>query len=39
VGELERQRLRSRSRNYEQYLRLLSALERAEALETRVLID
>ena len=39
VSELERQRLRSRSRNYEQYLRLLSALERAEALETRVLID
>ena len=39
VSELERQRLRSRSRNYQQYLRLLSALERAEALETRVLID
>jgi len=39
VSELERQRLRNRSRSYQQYLRLLSALERAEALETRVLID
>jgi len=39
VSELERQRLRDRSRNYQQYVRLLSALERAEALETRVLLD
>src|SRR2546423_1356572 len=39
VGELERERLHARSRNYAQFLRLLSALERAEALDTRVLID
>jgi hypothetical protein len=39
LGELERQRLHERSRNYAQYLRLLIALERAEALNTRVLID
>src|SRR5437667_3726678 len=39
VSELDRQRLRDRSRNYQQYVRLLSALERAEALETRVLLD
>lgn len=35
----ERERLHARSKNYAQYLRLLSALERAEALRTRVLID
>jgi hypothetical protein len=39
VSELERERLNARSRNYAQFLRLLSALERAEALDTRVLID
>ena len=39
VSELERERLRARSRNYAQFLRLLSALERAEALDTRVLVD
>ncbi len=39
LSELERQRLHARSRAYGQFLRLLSALERAEALETRVLID
>jgi len=39
LGELERERLHSRSRNYAQYLRLLAALERAEALGTRVLVD
>jgi len=39
LGELERERLHARSRTYGQFLRLLSALERAEALETRVLID
>jgi hypothetical protein len=39
LGELERDRLNSRSRSYAQFLRLLMALERAEALETRVLID
>jgi len=32
-------RLHVRSRNYAQFLRLLSALERAEALNARVLID
>ena len=35
----ERERLNSRSRNYAQYLRLLAAFERAEALRTGVLID
>lgn len=39
LSELERERLHARSRTYDQFLRLLSALERAEALETRVLID
>ena len=39
VSELERERLHARSRNFVQFQRLLSALERAEALETRVLID
>lgn len=32
-------RLKERSRNYIQFLRLLTALERAEALNTRVLVD
>ncbi len=32
-------RLHARGRNYAQYLRLLNALERAEALNTRLLID
>src|SRR4026209_2921166 len=32
-------RLTSRSRNYNQFLRLLTAIEKAEALNTRVLID
>lgn len=35
----ELQRLHSRGRNYLQFLRLLAALERAEALKTRVLLD
>jgi len=39
LGELERERLNSRSRSHAQYVRLLAALERAEALETRVLVD
>jgi hypothetical protein len=39
LSELERERLHTRSRNYAQFLRLLSALERAEALNARVLID
>ena len=32
-------RLTTRSRNYSQFLRLLAAIERAEALNTRVLLD
>ena len=39
LSELERERLHSRSHAYAQFLRLLSAIERAEALETRVLVD
>jgi hypothetical protein len=39
LSQLERERLVSRSRNYSQFLRLLSAIERAEALNTRVLVD
>jgi hypothetical protein len=39
ISELETERLQARTRNYAQFLRLLSALERAEALDTRVLVD
>jgi len=39
VSESERNRLQARSRNYAQFLRLLTAIERAEALNTRVLVD
>jgi len=39
VSTTERDRLHGRTRNYAQFLRLLSAIERAEALETRVLVD
>jgi len=39
LSESEASRLHARSRNYAQFLRLLSALERAEALNTRVLVD
>ena len=39
LSEMERERLHARSRNYAQFLRLLSAIERAEALNTRVLVD
>ena len=39
LSELEAERINARSRNYAQFVRLLSAFERAEALETRVLID
>jgi hypothetical protein len=39
LSESESTRLHARSRNYAQFLRLLSALERAEALNTRVLVD
>ena len=39
LTESERERLHARSHNYAQFLRLLNALERAEALHTRLLID
>jgi hypothetical protein len=39
LGELERERLHARTRHYAQFLRLLLAIERAEALGTRVLVD
>ena len=39
LSESEASRLHARSRNYAQFLRLLSAMERGEALDTRVLID
>lgn len=39
LGQSEIERLRSRSRNYLQFMRLLTAIEKAEALNTRVLID
>jgi len=39
VSELEQERLHGRGQNYSQYLRLLTALERAEALDTRLLVD
>lgn len=39
LTESERARLHARSRNYAQFLRLLAALERAEALRARVLLD
>src|SRR2546423_14373299 len=39
LSQLERERLDSHSRSYSQFLRLLSAMERAEALNTRVLVD
>ena len=39
LSELETTRLHARSPNYAQFLRFLSAFERAEALETRVLTD
>jgi hypothetical protein len=39
LSQLENDRLVSRSRNYPQFRRLLSAIERAEALNTRVLVD
>ena len=39
LTQSEIERLTSRSRNYIQFLRLLTAMERAEALSTRVLID
>jgi hypothetical protein len=35
----EYSRLHGRGKNYAQFLRLLSALERAEALQTRILLD
>ncbi len=39
LSSSEVSRLNSRSRNYMQFLRLLMAIERAEALNTRVLVD
>lgn len=39
LNQSEVGRLTARSRNYLQFLRLLTAIERAEALNTRVLID
>jgi hypothetical protein len=39
LSQSEVNRLKTRSRNYEQYLRLLAAIEQAEALEARVLLD
>jgi len=39
LTQSELDRLRARSKNYQQYLRLLAAIEQAEALETRVLLD
>ena len=39
LTQLEIARLMSRGRNYSQFLRLLAAIERAEALQTRVLLD
>ena len=39
LNQSESQRLTARSVNYTQFLRLLAAIERAEALDTRVLLD
>lgn len=39
LSSSERERVRARSRNYQQFLRLLAALELAEALNARVLLD
>ena len=39
LSQSEVARLTSRGRNYSQYLRLLAAIERAEALDARVLLD
>lgn len=39
LGQSEIERLRSKNRNYVQFVRLLTAIEKAEALHSRVLID
>ncbi len=39
LNQVETRRLTARSKNYPQFLRLLTALERAEALNARVLLD
>jgi len=39
LNQSELARLTARSRNYSQFLRLLAAIERAEALNSRVLLD
>jgi hypothetical protein len=39
LSQSETARLTERGQNYSQFLRLLSAIERAEVLNTRVLLD
>jgi BMFP domain-containing protein YqiC len=39
LNQSEAVRLKARSKNYSQFLRLLTGIERAEALNTRVLLD
>jgi len=39
MTESEVERLHARSKNYAQYLRLFAAIERAESLNTRILLD
>ena len=39
LNQSETERLTARSRNYLQFLRLLTAIERAEALNSKVLLD
>jgi hypothetical protein len=39
LSQSEVARLTTRGKNYSQFLRLLAAIERAEALNTRVLLD
>ena len=39
IPDSERERVRGRSRNYQQFMRLLSALELADSLRARVLLD
>jgi hypothetical protein len=39
LSQSEIARMTARGKNYSQFLRLLAAIERAEALSTRVLLD
>jgi hypothetical protein len=39
LSSSERERIESRSKNYRQFLRLLAALDRVEALQARLLLD